>query len=98
MPFFNEHSLKFQALNLFLFIFSFFQMVYYDAIYSRSFRRQLKFIILFLPRKIIRTNFQIFKSKSHTKIKRQMIQICVIKKKEKEESEGKPNSVTNGGF
>ncbi len=44
---------------------------------------------LFFPRKVVGTNFQKFKSKSHPKIKRQMIQICAFKEKGKEGGEGR---------
>jgi hypothetical protein len=58
--------------------------------YSPFFHRLLQVLTLIFPRKVIGTSFKYSNQKSCPKRKRQMIQICAFKEKEKEEGEGRP--------
>jgi hypothetical protein len=79
------YDFKFQ---IYPYSFPFFQKYYYHPIYSPFFHHLLGLIIIFLPRKIVGTKFQRFKSKTMSKKGRQMIKIRAFEEKGKEGGKG----------
>jgi hypothetical protein len=80
-------------LQIYPYSFPSFQRYYYDPIYSLSFHCLLRFIILLLPRKVVRTSFQRFKSEVMSEKKKKWSKFTPLKKRGKKEEKNKRGKI-----
>ncbi len=90
---------KISSFQNYLYSLPFFQRYYHHPIYFPSFHHLRRFTTLLFPRKVVRTRFQILKSKiMFEKKSPKLFKFMPLKKRRRKEVKENPNLVANGRF